>query len=476
MTKETKIKNNKRYIWNEVKKEISLPNISTGDFSVLHIDMYSVLALIGEGANGVVIKARNNNLDRIEAIKIWLPNRTKNINKVDINQYLAEIRKIANLQNNNIVTIYNAWSQDGYYLASTEFVDGKNLKEWLETPFLADDIKRRKVCQQLLETVLYYQTKGIIHGDIHAGNILIDKQNQVHIIDFGTSYFTKNKSNGRISVDREINLLYEDVKLILGDSFNDDYLLIKFKDIKKNRKIITDTINPVLFTKTLLQYHKIISLKEEAEVIIDNDVLDEYCSYLSDGYYFNYIKIVTELSSWASLENATILSIEYLEGKIHSNIFLDDWPVQYHTYDLFPGKRFYVNELEAVSAFIYFELSKNYFTEENYKKTRESFFEHFMGILNEESFYELWNTLKRFEKGSLFDVMKSKYNVLKHNSALISNLLEEIRGVLSILLRIILNNNQLAFYQLLWIKITEVRLNKQLHEKIMQEIAVDDVF
>ncbi len=476
MTKEIKIKNNKRYIWNEVRKEISLPNISTGTFCILHIDMYTVLDLIGEGANGVVIKARNNNLDRVEAIKIWLPNRNKNINKVDINQYLAEVRKIANLQNNNIVTIYNAWSQDGYYLASTEFVDGKNLKEWLETPFLADDIKRRKVCQQLLETVLYYQTKGIIHGDIHTGNILIDKQNQVHIIDFGTSYFRRNKSNGRISVDREINLLFEDIKLLLGDSFNDEFLLIKFNEKKRNRKILTITLEPILFTKTLLQYQKIISLKEEVRIIIDTDVLDEYCSYLADAYYLNYNKIITNLITWSSFENAATLAIEYLAGKLHNKIFLDDWAVPYHTYDIFPDKRFYTNELEAVSAFVYFEISKKYFTEDNYKKTKENFFCNYRDILDEDTFYELWNTLKRFEKGSLFDVMKSKSNVLKHNSALISNLLEEIRGVLSILLRIILNNNQLAFYQLLWIKITEVRLNKQLHEKIMQEIAVDDVF
>lgn len=474
MSKEIK-KSDERFIWNEDKKEISLPDIATGTYFILHINMYTVLDLIGKGANGVVIKARNNNLDRIEAVKIWLPNRTKNLNKVDINQYLAEVRKIASLQNNNIITIYNAWTQNGYYLASTEFVNGKNLRDWLEMPFMADDIKRRKVCQQLLETVLYYQTKGIIHGDLHAGNILIDNLNQVHIIDFGTSYFTRNKSNGRMSIDREINLLYEDVKLLLGNSFKDDFLIIKFKKNNK-RKIVTDFIEPLLFTKTLLQYHKIISLKEEAGVIIDNDVLDEYCSYLADGYYFNYIKIITDLSSWASLKNATTLSIAYIGGKLHSQIFLDDSPVPYHTYDIFPEKRFYVNELQAVSAYVYFEISKNYFTEDNYKKTKESFFEQYRGILDEASFYELWNTLKSFEKDSLFDVMRSKSNVLKNKSALVSNFLDEIRGVLSTLIPIILNNNRLDFYQLLWINITEVRLNKKLHDKIMQEIAVDDFF
>lgn len=476
MTKDTKIKNSKRYIWNEDKKEISLPNIETGVFFILKIDMYKVLELIGEGANGVVIKVLNKSLDRIEAIKIWLPNRSKNNKKVDFNQYLAEVRKIANLQNNNIVTMYNAWTQDGYYLASTEFVDGKNLKDWLETPFLADDIERKKVCQQLLETVLYYQTKGIIHGDIHSGNILIDNKNQVHIIDFGTSYFARSKNNRRMSIDREINLLYEDIKLILGDSFNDEFLMIKFKENKNNRKILTDSLVPILFTKTLLQYYKIISLKEEAEIIIDTDVLDEYCSYVADGFYFEFSKIITDLSSWSSLKNSSTLSIKYLKEKIYNKIFIYDRSLPYHTYDLFPEEKFYTNELQAVSAYVYFELSKNYLTEENYKKTKESFFKHYRGVIDEDSFFELWNTLKSFEKTTLFDVIKSKSNELKNNSALISNFLDEIRGILSTLIPIILNSNYLAFYHLLLTSITKVRLNKKLHEKIIQEIAVKDDF
>ena len=235
----TKISNQNPYIWNAGKKEISLPNTKTGVFFVLKTKKYQFLELIGQGANGVVLKARNATLNRIEAIKIWLPNRTKNSNNVNINQYLEEVRKIANIKNNNIVTMYDAWRQDGYYLASTEYIEGKNLKDWLKTPLYAGEIERRKIARQLLETVLYYQSEGIIHGDIHPGNILIDNNNQVHIIDFGSSYFTRNKKNGRISINREINLLYEDIKEILGDSFNEELLKLDFKI--KNQK--TDDYN-----------------------------------------------------------------------------------------------------------------------------------------------------------------------------------------------------------------------------------------
>ena len=465
--------NTNRYIWNDDKKEMSLPDTRTGEFFALQMDKYAILDLIGEGANGVVIKACNSTLNRIEAIKIWLPNKNKKTKDVDFNQYLAEIRKISNLKNNNIVTIYDAWQQDGYYFASTEFIEGESLKDWLNSPFYATETECRRICHQLLETVLYYQTEGIIHGDIHTKNILIDKNNQVHIIDFGTSYFTRNKKSGRASVDREINLLYEDVKLILGDSFDDELLILSFNVKNKRRRLITDNINPILFTKTLLQYCEIISLKENTGKILDKDILAEYCSYVAFGFYFNLDKIIKELKSWSSLKNVTILSVEYLYRIIHNNIFTDDWPEPYHTYDLFPKERFYPNEIEAVSAYVYYELSKNYFTQENHSKTKKEFFRRYKGFLNKNSFDELWNTLKCYENNSLFSIMKLKSIDFQNNSALISNYLENIRGILSTLIPIGLNNNYLKYYYLLWIKMTEVRLNKKLHDKIMKEIAAD---
>lgn len=469
----TKISNKNPYIWNAEKKEISLPNTKTGAFFVLKTKKYQFLELIGKGANGVVIKALNKTLNRIEAIKIWLPNRSKNTNNVDINQYLEEVRKIANIKKNpNIVTMYDAWEQDGYYLASTEYIEGKNLKDWLKAPFYAGEIERREIARQLLETVLYYQSEGIIHGDMHSGNILIDNNNQVHIIDFGSSYFTRNKKNGRISIDREINLLYEDIKEILGESFNEDLLKLDFKIKNKKRMIITDSINHILFTKTLLQYQKIISIKETVEKIFDNDVLEEYCSYVADGFYFDPYKIIEDLNSWSTINNVIDISEEYLQRILFGNIFIEDWLITpYHTYELLPGKKYYVNEIEAVSAYVYYELAKGYFSEDNFKKTKKLYFNLYKGILDDTSFNILWEKLKKFKDKSLFEIMKS--NSCNNNSAITTNL-ELIRSILSTFLKVCYK--PLDYYFLVWTRITEVRLNNTLHAKIMNEIAGDFTF
>ncbi len=462
-------KNHDRYIWNPVKNEISLPDTKTGKFFVLKMDKYKFLDLIGEGANGVVIKALNTTLNRIEAIKIWLPNRAKKNTIANFNQYLAEIQKIANInKNNNIVTMYDAWTKDGYYFASTEFVEGKNLKEWLT---YATEIERKEICRQLLETILCYQISGIIHGDIHSGNILIDEKNQIHLIDFGTSYFTRNKNAGRVSIDREINLLYEDMKQILGKSFREDFLSLDFKIIGSKRKIDTDNINPILFTKTLLQLYKIICIKETAEIIIDLEVLSEYCSYAANGFYFNLNNIIKDLKSWSSLKNIEKLSTSSIAGIIHNNIFTDDWPVSYHTYDFMPGKNFDENEIEAVSAYVYFELTKKLFSEDNYNKTKIEYFKHYKTILKKKGFNDLWNILKSFEKESLFELIKAKPKIFQKESELIVDL-EIIRSTLSTLLHIYYK--PLDYYPLLWLKMTETRLNTVLHDRIMSEIAVDN--
>ena len=454
-------KNHDRYIWNPVKNEISLPDTKTGKYFVLKTDKYKLLDKIGEGANGVVIKALNTTLNRIEAIKIWLPNRTKKNKIANFNQYLAEIQKLANInKNNNIVTMYDAWTQDDYYFASTEFVEGKNLEKWLIN---ATEIERKEICCQLLETILCYQSSGIIHGDIHSGNILIDKKNQIHLIDFGTSYFTRNKNACRVSIDREINLIYEDIKLILGNSFRDDFLSLDFNIDDSKRKINTDNINPILFTKTLLQLCKIICIKENAEIIIDYEVLREYCSYAAAGFYLNLNNIINDLKSWSSLKNIETLSISYLTGIIQNNIFTDYCSIC----DLIPGKKFDENEIEAVSAYVYYELSKKLFSKENYNRTKTEYFEHYKNFLDENSFKNLWDILKSFENDSLFELIKTNFQ----NNALFVFDLENIRSVLSTLLNICYR--PLDYYPLLWLKITETRLNKELHDRIMDEIAVD---
>ena len=78
----TKISNKNPYIWNAEKKEISLPNTTTGAFFVLKTKKYQFLELIGKGANGVVIKALNKTLNRIEAIKIPFMKYTESLKRL----------------------------------------------------------------------------------------------------------------------------------------------------------------------------------------------------------------------------------------------------------------------------------------------------------------------------------------------------------------------------------------------------------
>ena len=54
-----------------------------------------------------------------------------------------------------------------------EYIDGITYEKWLER--YKDKWKRINMLINIFEAIVFYQEQGIIHGDIHSKNILVDK-------------------------------------------------------------------------------------------------------------------------------------------------------------------------------------------------------------------------------------------------------------------------------------------------------------
>ena len=158
---------------------------------LLENENYVIHEEIGSGANGQVFKGVQKNTDRKVAIKVWIPNKKSKNGKVSEEQFLREVQKVAQLKHKNIVTIYDAKILEGFYICIMEYVSGITLKEWLRR----NHSKGKKIAllTEVLDTVLFYQEKGIIHGDLHGRNIIVKEEGQIQIIDFGTRACLKNK-------------------------------------------------------------------------------------------------------------------------------------------------------------------------------------------------------------------------------------------------------------------------------------------
>jgi tetratricopeptide (TPR) repeat protein len=144
---------------------------------------YTVLQEIGRGGMGVVYKAMDNNLNRIIAIKL-LPKSISD-NPKAIMRFSQEARSAAQLNNTNIVTLYDFQQAGGRSFITMEYVEGVTLRKLQSMVDRLAMPKALKIIYQCCQGLDFAHRKGIIHRDIKPSNIMITKQNVVKIMDFG---------------------------------------------------------------------------------------------------------------------------------------------------------------------------------------------------------------------------------------------------------------------------------------------------
>ena len=216
-----------------------------------------------------------------------------------------------------IAKIYDAWTENGCYCCSMEFIDGITYEKWLEENHDMD--KRINILSEIFETIVLYQSQGIIHGDIHSRNILIDKEQQVHIIDFGTSSLSSYKEQSNY---RENLLMYELVEKTLGNRFDNQAFLLKKYDFGRNVEKFDDIRNavPIFFSKSVLSYlHLLFMLTNLHNIINEPKDIYEYCRCIAKGFYLNmdyfYDKVSGENKQ--KLKKFTNIMFESLEDEIY---------------------------------------------------------------------------------------------------------------------------------------------------------------
>lgn len=158
------------------KSEQEPTDLAAGD-TVGH---YRILRRLGRGGMAVVYLARDVTLGRMVALKLLTEATAK---KTEI---LAEAKVTALFNHPNIVTIYAAGEfRDQSYLA-LEYVDGETLRSRLQTgPILAAAAAR--IARAIASALAVAHKRGLIHRDLKPGNVMIDRDGRVRVLDFGIS-------------------------------------------------------------------------------------------------------------------------------------------------------------------------------------------------------------------------------------------------------------------------------------------------
>ncbi|MFM9966142.1 MAG: serine/threonine-protein kinase [Planctomycetaceae bacterium] len=138
---------------------------------------------IAKGSMGEVFLATQLSLDRKVAVKTVSSKIARNAEMVQ--RFLREMRWLAQLDHPQIVKVYAAGEHEKTPYAALEFVDGRNLQDWLnerKTLSMSDAVHVTLLCAEALS---HAHSKGIVHRDVKPANILIGKLGEVKLTDFG---------------------------------------------------------------------------------------------------------------------------------------------------------------------------------------------------------------------------------------------------------------------------------------------------
>ncbi len=161
---------------------------------------YELLEEIGRGGQGVVYRAHQKSLNRTVALKViglgpWTT-------QGHLKRFRREAEAAAHLEHPCIVPIYEVGERDAQCYFSMKFVEGGQLDEVVRhTPMSIR--QSAELVAKVARTVDYAHEHGILHRDIKPGNILLDKNGEPHLTDFGLARLLDAQS----SVTRTIDVL-----------------------------------------------------------------------------------------------------------------------------------------------------------------------------------------------------------------------------------------------------------------------------
>ncbi len=148
---------------------------------------YEIVRVLGSGAMGVVYEAQDNKLHRRVAIKTIIKSAMADeAQAADYSErFMREAQSIARLNHPNIVTVYDFGEEGDIAYFVMEFIQGHELKEFLDSGVQFPLDKSLNYMIDLLDALGYAHSQGIVHRDIKPANIMIDGSGRLKLTDFG---------------------------------------------------------------------------------------------------------------------------------------------------------------------------------------------------------------------------------------------------------------------------------------------------
>jgi serine/threonine protein kinase len=157
---------------------------------------YTIKGVLGKGAMGLVYDGVDPKLNRRVAIKTILTT------KLSVEQarmasvrFEREVRAVARLSHPNIVQVYDFGKDGDLAFIVMEYVQGKELKDFLDSSERLDLGRVHRIMSELLGALDMAHQAGIIHRDVKPANLMITAGGSAKLADFGVARVTEGEGD-----------------------------------------------------------------------------------------------------------------------------------------------------------------------------------------------------------------------------------------------------------------------------------------
>ena len=135
------------------------------------VDRYELEELVGTGGMSSVFRARDRLLERSVALKILHEQYSED--KEYVERFRREARAVAQLAHPNIVTVIDRGEQDGRQFIVFEYVDGENLKQFVNREGPLPVREAIELAIQVARALGFAHGRGIVHRDVKPQNVIL---------------------------------------------------------------------------------------------------------------------------------------------------------------------------------------------------------------------------------------------------------------------------------------------------------------
>ncbi|MGD8537942.1 MAG: protein kinase, partial [Candidatus Aminicenantes bacterium] len=154
-------------------------------------ERYEIIEELGKGGMGRVYRVEDTKLKQEVALKLIKPEISSD--KKTIERFQNELKLARNIRHKNVCGMFDLGEAEGARFITMEYVSGEDLKSFIRRAAPLSTSRTVSIAKQVCEGLAEAHRIGVVHRDLKPSNIMIDKDGNARIMDFGIARSLKEK-------------------------------------------------------------------------------------------------------------------------------------------------------------------------------------------------------------------------------------------------------------------------------------------